>query len=482
MLLYLVPVILAASRWGRGPAIVAVLASLIGHDVLYVDPRGTLTIARAEEALGLVVLLLTALVTAQLADAVRRNDEAAHAAAVARRSDELKTALLRAVTHDLRTPLASIKASVSALRQPDAAFTDADRAELLSEIEEESDRLERLVRNLLDASRVEAGSLRIHKRPQDMRELVTSAVSRVRPLTASRSVIVDVPEDLPAVGCDYQQIEQVVVNLLENAAVHTPPEAPSRSPPVRGRQRASRDCRSRAGHPAADRERLFGAFERGATGARGSGLGLAIARGFVEAHAGRIWVEDAPGGGARVVFTLPLQAAARLMHNVLVVDDEPQIRRALRVALRANGYAVHEAASGGEALDHLAQRPPDLVILDLVLPDMDGVEVCRRLREWSGVPVIVLSAHDEDEIKVRALDEGANDYVTKPFSMPELLARMRVALRETQPPEAGDAIHRAGDVEIDLARRVVTRAGSEVHLTPTEYALLRRCGSTPVGL
>jgi len=311
MLLYLVPVILAASRWGRGPAIVAVIASLIGHDVLYVEPRGTLSIARAEEALGLVVLLLTALVTAQLADAVRRNDEAAHAAAVARRSDELKTALLRAVTHDLRTPLASIKASVSALRQPGAAFTDADRAELLSEIEEESDRLERLVRNLLDASRVEAGSLRIHKRPQDMRELVTSAVSRVRPLTASRSVIVDVPEDLPAVGCDYQQIEQVVVNLLENAAVHTPPEAPIAVAAACEDDSVRVEIADRGpGIPAADRERLFGAFERGATGARGSGLGLAIARGFVEAHAGRIWVEDAPGGGARVVFTLPLQAAA----------------------------------------------------------------------------------------------------------------------------------------------------------------------------
>ena len=162
-------------------------------------------------------------------------------------------------------------------------------------------------------------------------------------------------------------------------------------------------------------------------------LGLAIARGFVEAHAGRIWAEDAPGGGACIVFTLPLEVSDAVMTrapaSVLVVDDEPQIRRALRVALRANGYAVQEAGSGGEALDHLAERPPDLVILDLVLPDIDGVEVCRRLREWSRVPVIVLSAHHEDETKVRALDEGANDYVTKPFSMPELLARMRVALR-----------------------------------------------------
>jgi len=160
-------------------------------------------------------------------------------------------------------------------------------------------------------------------------------------------------------------------------------------------------------------------------------------------------------------------------HQILVVDDEPQIRRALRLALRANGYAVREAASGGEALDRLAERSPDLVILDLVLPDMDGVEVCRRVREWSRVPVIVLSAHGEDDTKVRALDEGADDYVTKPFSMPELLARMRAALRRGQTAEGVEPVIRAGDVEIDLPRRLVLRGANEVHLTPTEYALLR---------
>jgi two-component system KDP operon response regulator KdpE len=159
--------------------------------------------------------------------------------------------------------------------------------------------------------------------------------------------------------------------------------------------------------------------------------------------------------------------------QILVVDDEPQIRRALRLALRANGYAVREAASGGEALDKVSEQLPDLVILDLVLPDFDGVEVCRRVREWSRVPVIVLSAHGEDETKVRALDEGADDYVTKPFSMTELLARMRAVLRRGQTAEGVEPVIRVGDVEIDLSRRLVLRASSEVHLTPTEYSLLR---------
>jgi two-component system KDP operon response regulator KdpE len=160
--------------------------------------------------------------------------------------------------------------------------------------------------------------------------------------------------------------------------------------------------------------------------------------------------------------------------RVLVVDDEQQIRRSLRVTLRTNGYDVDEAANGEAALDAVAVRPPELIILDLGLPDVDGVEVTRRLREWTRLPIIVLSAMGEDEAKVRALDAGADDYVTKPFSVPELLARMRVALRRgARGIEAGDRVVHIEDVEIDLARRIVTRAGQEVHLTPTEYGLVR---------
>jgi two-component system KDP operon response regulator KdpE len=166
--------------------------------------------------------------------------------------------------------------------------------------------------------------------------------------------------------------------------------------------------------------------------------------------------------------------------RVLVVDDEPQIRRALRVALRANGYDITEAETGHEAIDVVALNRPELVILDLALPDIDGIEVCRRLREWTQTPIIVLSAQGDDRAKVRALDEGADDFVTKPFSVPELLARMRVAIRHaSRVAQDGEQIVRAGEVVIDLARRVVTRAGAEVHLTPTEYGLLRYLAQHP---
>jgi two-component system KDP operon response regulator KdpE len=156
----------------------------------------------------------------------------------------------------------------------------------------------------------------------------------------------------------------------------------------------------------------------------------------------------------------------------LVIDDEPQIRRLLRVTLEANGYRVFDAASGNEGIVEAAQRRPDVVLLDLGLPDLDGVTVLKRLREWSQVPVIVLSVRDREEDKIAALDNGADDYVTKPFNSGELLARLRAALRHGQ-PQGADAIFRSGRIEMDLAARIVRKGGQEVRLTPTEYALLR---------
>ena len=156
----------------------------------------------------------------------------------------------------------------------------------------------------------------------------------------------------------------------------------------------------------------------------------------------------------------------------LIIDDEVQIRRLLRVVLESADYQVHEAETAAQGLTDAATRRPDVVLLDLGLPDSDGVNVLRRLREWSKVPVIVLSVRDDEEGKVAALDAGADDYVTKPFSSAELLARLRAAQRKTRPEEEISRF-KSGDLIVDLTARVVTRAGHEVKLTATEYALLR---------
>ena len=163
------------------------------------------------------------------------------------------------------------------------------------------------------------------------------------------------------------------------------------------------------------------------------------------------------------------------MHNpihILVIDDEPQILRALRTILTEKQFRVSTAARGEDGLALAATDSPDLIILDMGLPDMDGLEVCARLREWSSVPIIVLSVRDSERDKVAALDKGADDYLTKPFGIEELLARIRVAMRHSAQSGGKEVIVKAGDVVIDLSRHLVTRNGVEVKLTGTEYKLL----------
>jgi two-component system KDP operon response regulator KdpE len=167
------------------------------------------------------------------------------------------------------------------------------------------------------------------------------------------------------------------------------------------------------------------------------------------------------------------------MTRVLVVDDEPQIRRALRTSLEAHGYQVATAGTGEEGVLAAAETAPDLVLLDLGLPDLDGTQVIERVRSFSEVPVIVLSVRDRQADKVAALDAGADDYVTKPFGVEELLARLRATLRRTQGEEPRAAVLGFGDLQVDLSRRLVTLGGERVHLTKTEYALLEAMVTNP---
>jgi two-component system KDP operon response regulator KdpE len=160
------------------------------------------------------------------------------------------------------------------------------------------------------------------------------------------------------------------------------------------------------------------------------------------------------------------------MPVIVLIEDEPQIRRFLRATLGSHGYRLHEAETGEDGLIEAASRQPDVVILDLGLPDVDGLQVIRRLREWSKVPIIVLSARGQEGDKVAALDAGADDYVSKPFAVGELLARLRVALRHAAAGESGEPTFTVGDLTVDQIKRQVRVDGREVHLTPIEYRLL----------
>jgi two-component system, OmpR family, sensor histidine kinase KdpD len=233
-------------------------------------------------------------------------------AEILRRTDELRSALLNAVSHDLKTPLASIIASAGSLLQDDVAWSDDERREFARAIEEDAEHLNRLVGNLLDLSRIEAGALRPDKDWHDVASLVDDVLGRLRPVTSGHDVVVDVPDALPPVALDYVEIGDVLVNLIENAAKHTPAGTEIRVAVRQAGGEIHLEVADRgAGIGSEDLPRLFDPFYRvrkAEARPKGMGLGLAVAKGLVEAHGGRIWAANREGGGARFVFSLPLAA------------------------------------------------------------------------------------------------------------------------------------------------------------------------------
>ena len=221
-----------------------------------------------------------------------------------------------------------------------------------------------------------------------------------------------------------------------------------------------------------DRDRLFAPFQRFGDVPQqdGVGLGLAVAHGLTEAMSGTIATEETPGGGLTFVLELA-EGQGGLMTFVLVVDDDPAMRRTLSINLRARDYEVETAGDGRSALQVVDERMPDVVLLDLGLPDLDGIAVLTQLRSFTQVPVIVVSARTESDDKVEALDLGADDYITKPFSIEELLARIRATSRRAGREEP-DLVVEVGGLRLDLTDSRATRDGEEVHLTPTEWRIV----------
>ncbi len=411
-------------------------------------------------------------------DRERLRTQAAQAEALAE-GNRMRTALLAAVSHDLRTPLASIKASVSSLRQTDVEWSEADQADLLATIEENADRLDALVGNLLDMSRLHTGSLQPFLRPTAIDEVAPVALLG---LDYSLRVEMAVPDGFPLVLADPGLLERVLANLFSNALQHSP--AGGRPPelhaqlagrPRRARGRRPRPRRARRGegshlravHPG--RRPLPGRRRPRPRGRqrvrRGHGRadrrhGHPRRRAHGQHHAGR--------GERRPV----IRAWPGVMTRVLVVDDEPSILRALRINLSAREYDVSTAVDGTTGLAAVARDRPDVIILDLGLPDMDGTDVIHGVRGWTSIPIIVLSAWGQESQKVAALDAGADDYVTKPFGMDELLARLRAAVRRAS-PAPDEPVVTTADFTVDLAAKQVVRSdGSDVRLTPTEWQLL----------
>jgi K+-sensing histidine kinase KdpD len=296
VLLYLLAVVIAAARFGRGPSLLAAALSVLAFDFFFIPPHFTFLVSEKRFVLTFAIMLVVSLLTSALS--------------LRAATEERRSSLLSALSHDLRTPLAAITGAATTLRDESAAIDEAQRRELLDTICEEADRLERLVRNLLDMTRLESGALVVRRQWIPLEEIVGSALTRVESQLGGRPVRTDLPADLPLVSADAVLLEQVFVNLLENAAKYTPAGSPldiSARPGDRGELVI--DVADRGpGIPPGEESRLFEKFFRARkTGGEspGAGLGLAICRGVIGAHGGTISAANRPGGGALFRMTLP---------------------------------------------------------------------------------------------------------------------------------------------------------------------------------
>ena len=409
--------------------------------------------------------------------------------------ERLRADFLAMVSHELRTPLAAVKGSVTTLLETAGELDPAEVTQFHRIIRDHSDQMRELIGDLLDVARIETGALPVEPEPAEVRALVDEAAGRFRAAGAAQPLELELDAELPLVMADRRRILQVLGNLLSNAARSSPGDSPITVSAARdGVHVAVSVSDEGRGVPAELLPELFRKFPRAfsaghAGSADGSGLGLAICRGIVEAHGGRIRAEsDGPGLGARFSFTLPAVAAtpapppasapspgpvARRV-RVLAVDDDAQDLRYVRDVLAAAGYAPIVTGDPEEAARLVAEEKPHVVLLDLVLPGSDGIELMHDIVRTADVPVIFLSRYGQDETVARALDMGAADYVVKPFSPTELAARIRAALRKRFEPEQDEpsAPYACGELRIDYAGRRVTLAGEPVELTATEYAVL----------
>ena len=410
--------------------------------------------------------------------------------------ERLRAEFLGMVSHELRTPLAAIKGSAATLTE---AASDLDPAEMLQFfriIGEQADHMQGLIGDLLDVARIETGGLSVAPAPADLATLVDEARSRFQSGGGRSNLRIDLSPRLPLVMADRRRIVQVLNNLLSNAAWNSHEASIIGVSAVREGYHVAVSVTDEGRGIAAERlPHLFRKFSRleGEDRRRdiaGSGLGLAICRGIVEAHGGRIRAEsDGLGLGSRFTFTVPVAQDAgigaanpavrsrrpeRERERVLCVDDDPQTLRYVRDALTNAGYAPTVTGDPEEALSLVKANDPYLALLDLMLPGTDGIELMQQIREIADVPVIFLSAYGQEETIARAFENGADDYVVKPFSPMELVARIRAALHRREAPEWAEPSEPfvLGELTIDYAGRRVTVAGRPVQMTAIEYGLL----------
>ena len=415
--------------------------------------------------------------------------------------ERMRAEFVGVVSHELRTPLTSIKGSVATLLEFLDGRDSTETVQLVRIIEGQANRMRDLINDLLDVAHIEAGTLSVAPEPSDLPMLLDDARNTFLSGGGRDNVRMELPPDLPHVMADSRRVAQVLGNLLSNADRHSPKSSIIRMmAELQNLHVAVSVSDEGKGIPEDRIPHLFRKFSRihrdgepGGAGLEDTGLGLAICKGIVEAHGGRIWAESAGLGlGARFTFTLPVAKSApvtwpdadsgALDHardavgsqlKVLALDDDPLTLRYVRDVLTNAGYIPITVAEPRDVPVLMKREEPDLVLLDLMLSGSSGMELMQEILNIADVPVIFLSAYNREETVARALESGAADYVVKPFSSTELVARIGAALRRWSPGARQQTeLYVQGDLVIDYDERRVTLAGDAVHLTATEFDLL----------
>ena len=415
-----------------------------------------------------------------------------------RELERLRAEFLAMVSHELRAPLTSIKGSITTLLNPSSLLNPAEILQFHRIIDSQTDQMRELIADLLDVARIDTGTLSVAPEPTDLATLVGEAREAFQSGGGQHALLIDLDPELPLVMADRLRMVQVLNNLLFNAARHSQEMSPIRVSAERGDVQVTVTVTDEGIGVAADRlSSLFRKFtgitaeERERDFAR-TGLGLAICKGIVEAHGGRIWAEsDGPGTGARFSFTIPTVGTVEASSpppasqpstdasrpeeperlRVLAVDDDPEALRYIRAALIESDYEPIVTTEPLEALPLLKEARPHLALLDLRLPGTDGIELMGEITAMADIPVIFISAYGQDELIARVFEEGAEDYVVKPFSATELGARIKAALRRRAVSEPAEP-YVMRDLHIDFTERRVMLAGAVVPLTPMEHGTL----------
>ncbi len=395
---------------------------------------------------------------------------------------------MRAVAHELKTPLTPILASIDTLTDE---LQDERSLKLARNIAQGAASLDKRVDELLDLSRGEVGMLHLRLESADLRPMLRAAADGMTPLALSNglSLIAHLPPNLPKVRADVNRLEQVLTNLMHNAIKFTPRGGKiTLSARDHGTNIVIEVKDTGPGMSERQKKHVFEPHRLPEGGVRvrpyGMGLGLALCKMFVELHEGQIWVRSRLGKGSTFGFSLPVETPTSLpasadkpgrLWKILIIEDDPQIVNSISFILEAEWphAALLSTRMGEEGIDLVGTEHPDVVILDLGLPDRDGLDVLQEIRLFSSVPVLVLTVRQEEQDITRALGLGANDYITKPFKMKELLARLRVQLRR-QTPSGEDAPIVYGPLRLDPSTFELTYGAREISLTVVEGHILKQ--------